>query len=340
MESNNNQRPFLSLYTGVRENKNGEISPYIYHGEGFITKAPSRHRAASGDKSAVYTVNVSITRNPWSILGPEMVKEEAENPSINEDKPFIELVAFGSLAERLNDMNIPPKTKVAFCGRPQRRVFTRKDGGEGHILSVVLDNIYLLATKNHIGDKPGNTIVRGENVYKGRNGEVKEQLVSLLAGTIKNVSAINTYNGRSKIDFDLELPVPAKLVHALATGTYQRGADYGNYRIIRVAIWGPRVSHMGLVLTPGNVVAVTGSTKDRNFNGQTYINMNMREISVLSWATPVPGANAADAPYDGAAPQEEMSVGSPAIPAVNEPDEDFGDLSELMDFGDEDGLPF
>ena len=51
-----------------------------------------------------------------------------------------------------------------------------------------------------------------------------------------------------------------------------------------IAVWGTRASKMGKILAPGNVLAVLVSSKTNTGNdGNVYVNLNARDLSVMKW---------------------------------------------------------
>ena len=83
-----NKKTFMALNFGAN---------YVYHGEAFVADAPY-YKPADGDKKAMLQIPVVIGRNPWLLLGEDVVNQEAGNPSVNEQRPFVRLNLFGSMA--------------------------------------------------------------------------------------------------------------------------------------------------------------------------------------------------------------------------------------------------
>ena len=319
-----NKTVFLALNSSIN---NGE--PYINHGEGFVVD--KNFFTGEGEKKSVLRMNVRISRNPWIIFGEAEVEAQTNNPGVNAEKPFITVTAFGQLAEDLNSVLVD-KAKIVFTGKAVKNEFKRKDGSDGVSINVLANNAYMLACKAAPkgSEKAGSTIVHSVSEYTQRNSgqTVKEDLVCLLAGTVKGSSKVAEYNGRSVVNFDFEVPIPAKKIHALGTGTYQKDADYGNYRVIRCAVWGPRATHLDSVLAPGNILVVTGSTKVNSYKDQDYVNMTLKELSVMSWVDAPKNNQSAPAPASAApAPS-----GGPGY------EDGFDEFAELLD--DDAELPF
>lgn len=318
-DKNDKKGPFLTFSTGM--NPKGERT--VLHMEGFVLS--SAFHSAKDDKKAMLRLGVSVGRNPWLMLGEDEAAAQASNPDVNAEKPFITVLLFGKQAEELQ--NIADKSKVVFCGRPTKREYKKTDDTDGVSITVMANKLFVLPTKNQPDHSVvSNTICPTVNVYTNKDGKsVEERLACLVSGKVKSVGAVKTYNDRSVINFDLELAVPALKVHALAAGTYEKGQKYGEYKVLGCAIWGPRAEHMQNVLTVGNELVVSGSTRENEYNDNTYVNMTVKELSVLAWATAANQANNQD------------NQTQPPEPSYELPDDD--DFSSLMDVDDGE-LPF
>lgn len=326
---NQEKKGFLSFSAGTNE-KGERIALHV---EGYVNK--NRNFRPTGEKKALLRLSVSIGRNPWMLLGDDAVAAQANNPNCNPDKPFVTVFVSGKQAEELNE-TLPEKAKVVFSGKVQQDDYTGKDGTPSSSVTVFADNLLILPCQAvPEGSKPGVFVSTTTNTYTNQRDEpVTERLACLVSGTVKSVSPKSETNGRSVVNFDLELAVPAAKVHALCMGDYQKDKDYGKYNIIRCAVWGPRADHMNTVLTPGNVLAVSGPTRVNKYNGNEYINMTARSISVMHWATaksdaPVPAGN-----QPAAAPAPAPASG-PAYP-----DSGAADYAALMDYDEDGDLPF
>lgn len=325
--NNQEKKGFLSFTAGT--NDKGER--VALHVEGYVNK--NRNFRPTGEKKALLRLSVSIGRNPWMLLGDDAVTAQADNPNCNADKPFVTVFVSGKQAEELNE-TLPEKAKVVFSGKVQQDDYTGKDGNQSSSVTVFADNLLVLPCQAlPEGSKPGTFVSTTTNTYTNHRGEaVTERMACLVTGTVKSVSPKSETNGRSVVNFDLELAVPAAKVHALCMGDYQKDKEYGKYNVVRCAVWGPRADHMGTVLVPGNVLAVTGPTRVNKYNGNEYINMTARSISVMHWATAkgAAPANNAGAPAPAAAPNS-----GPAYPSG------ASEYSAIMDYDeDEDDLPF
>ena len=318
--ANQEKKGFLAFTAGT--DKNGER--VALHVEGYVNK--NRSFRPSGEKKALLRLSVSIGRNPWMLLGDDAVKAQENNQTCNADRPFITVFVSGKQAEELNE-TLPEKARVVFSGKVQQSDYTSKDGNPVSGVAVFADNLLVLPGQSvPDGSKPGTYISTHTNTYTNQRGEpVTERLACLVSGTVKSVSPKSEHGGRSVVNFDLELPVPAAKVHALCLGDYQKDKDYGNYRVVRCAVWGARADHMRTVLSPGNVLAVTGPTQVNKYNGNEYINMTARSISVMHWAT-----------AQGAAPAPAGNQSVPAQPGSGGAD----DYGVLMDYDEDDDLPF
>jgi len=277
---------------------------------------------------------VAIGRNPWTALSPSEVSAQSNNPDCGEDKPFISVLAFGKLAENMNG-KLQKSSKVVFCGQPEKNSFKKKDGTSGEMVQVIADNMYPLSCRATGGGEPRTSVTHALNKYTAKTGTAGEQnLVTLLAGKVVGNDSVKSFNGRSVVNFELELPVAGLLVEAVTNGTYKKETSYGEYKKIRCAVWGPRAEHLSKVIAVGNTLVVTGSVKATDgSDGRTYVNLTVRELSVMKWGSSY-DASQSSAPAQPQAPAQ-ASAAAPLPPlAPGAPD-----YADLMDV-DSDELPF
>lgn len=317
------KKQFLAFNVG--RNDKGEA--YAFHMEGNVARVPVYREGKDGKKSFL-SFAIGVGRNPWFAFDDDnIVKEQAKNPNCNENTPFIEVVVFGNRAKELKD-NLAKGSKIVLCGKPEKVEYTNKSNKPVETVKIIADGIYPLSCKATPGGEPNTTVTHTVQVYTKQDNTQKENnLVTLLGGKIKSVDAVKDYNGTPVISFNLETAVESLKMVAIAEGTYQKDADYGNNKIVRCSVWGNRALNLGKVLVPGATLAVTGIPSKNTYNGNEYVNMTVQAFSVLNWATAEEQA-AADANKAEAAHNEPMDIGNENI------GEDFGSLL------DDDTLPF
>ena len=113
----NNKKSFLAMDVGNTLDKNGNVVPYAFFVEGIVTSVGT-FREAADNKPAVQNLSILVGRNPWALLGKDIEAEQANNPDVNEDKPFVSIGVFGNAAARIKD--IQKGQKVVLCGRPSK----------------------------------------------------------------------------------------------------------------------------------------------------------------------------------------------------------------------------
>lgn len=323
----NQKKGFLTFAGGV--DASGKC--VAMHIEGMVVR--KEYRAAESDKKSIMRLSVLVGRNPWSLLGEAEVAAQASNPSVNEDKPFLHVILTGDYADMM-EPKVHEKSKVLFCGGAKKREYTRKDKTPGASVTVYANSLLLIPTKaNPQGSVPNTSMNVFDNVYETRDGKkVKERVASLVTGTVKSVTPVKQVNGKSVINFDFELAIPAAQLSAFVEGTYSKNSDYGKYKIVRVGVWGDRAEHMDNILVPGSALAVTGTVRTNSYNGSDYVNMTGRHLSVLKWGNQPEDENAQDV-LSGV-------PGSPTtVPALVQ-DNDEEDFMALMDDFDDGDLPF
>lgn len=330
-DNTNNNRPFLAFSTGtVKDGK-----PYAFHLEGYLTKDPE-YFAGNEGKKGYLRISTSVGRNPWLMLGEDIVAEQAANPHVNEESPFVELTVFSPLAEEYKD-RLTKGSKIAFCGRPSKNEFTRKaDNTSGANVKILVDGLRMLSCRQTDGDKQSSAVYHAISEFPRRDGtRGTSAMAMLVTGKVLRTESVKVINGSPSIGFELELDLPATKMAALAMGEYTKDAVYGKYKRCRCTVWGNRASSLSRPLAEGNLLAVTGGVSTKEYNGETYVNISVRELSVMNWAESNAAApSGASAPAASGAPASAYTA--PAAASGYPGAEDYGDL---MGEGD-DELPF
>lgn len=325
----NTRKSYLAMDVGATLDKNGNVIPYAFFVEGIVTSVGT-FREASDGKPAVQNMSILVGRNPWALLGKDVEAEQANNPDINDDKRFVSVGVFGNAAARIKD--IKKGQKVVLCGRPAKNNYKKKTGEDATVVSLNVDEIYICQNKNGDAEAPRSWVNSIVNRYE-RQGEAQTQNVGLLACTVtKPVEVRTTQSGQTVASTKVKLALPATEADARINREYNKETDYGSYMEASLAVWGPRASRMEKILAPGNVLAVLVSSKANNGNdGNTYINLNARDLSVMKWATPI----------DAAAPAANDTPSAEAAPAADAAPADDGNVPNFATIDDDDmDLPF
>ncbi len=291
-----NRKPFLTCNYGT--NSNGV--PFAFHVEGNVGREPF-FKAGEGEKKSVINFSMGIGRSAWVLLG----KDGPENP-------WVTVVGFGPVAETLHAAGLCQGAKVVVSGRVAEEAYTKEDGTSGSNVRIYADNAYILANRVHEGGEPNKTVARATRVYESHGERHQESLACLLGGKIVSVTPVNEVNGQPTISFDIELPIAGRKMEAIVSGKYNKDENYGDYTKVRCSVWGQRAQRLGRVLALGNVVVVTGAPYTREWNGQTYVNLSIRDISVMKWATPAATGNASAATNNASAKDNKAATPSPA----------------------------
>ena len=322
--NNENRKSYLAMNAGISMDKNGNEIPHAFLVEGIVTNVGSYREAEEG-KPAVLNLSVLVGRNPWALLGKDAEEEQKDNPNINAEHPFVSLGIFGADAKRLKD--IQKNAKVIFCGRPVKNAYKKKATGEDVVeVAVNVDSIYQAQNKYGEADGLRRWVPSMINSFKSK-GEKRTQHLGLLSCKVANVGDIRTTpTGWQVITATVTLALPALEADARINRTYNKDEDYGEYMQASIAIWGDRAAKLGKILVPGNelVITATSSTNVGN-NGRKYVNLNVRNLSVMKWAASANGNNAAPAETDepaGAPAGDEIPSGTEFAPVMD----DDGDM--------------
>ena len=261
--------PFLAFNVGKNE-----VDFYAFHMEGFLGKEPDFY---TGDeekgREPFCHFSIGVGRDAWNLVG-----ETGKEP-----QKFIQCTAFGDLAKKIKALK--KGQKVVVCGRPTRNKFTKKSGEDACNVQMIVDQLVVLSCKTGDGESPSNKVAHSISCYKTKAGdEKKENYACLLTGKVISVDEVKEFQGRKVINWQFAIELPGTKMAAITNGTYSKQADYGNYKVIRCAFWGERTAKMGKVLAVGNVLAVTGVPSVRSYEDRDYVNMTVRELSVVTWA--------------------------------------------------------
>ena len=320
---NNTKTTFLTFSAGV--NTQGE--PMALHVEGNLARKPEYRQGTDGKKSFV-SFSMGIGRNPYALLGDAEANAHPDEPT------FVNVVVFSPEAEFVRD-NLDKGSKVVVCGKVQKRTFTRKDGTAGEAVQIIASGIRALSCRQTAGSQPDDRVAHATVTYAKRDGTTgTSQMALLVTGTVKSAGQVREVANNKVRDFKLEMPIEATKLEAIVSGKFSKDADYGNYKQMSCTVWGPRAEHLDKVLTVGNTLAVSGEPTIREYNGNTYVNFRVRDISVMNWNN----SALAQAPAQESAPASVPAAA--ATPALDDSGYDIGsDFGNLMD-GEDDELPF
>lgn len=273
--------------------------PYAFHLEGTLTRDINVMPATEGKKAFAYgSIGIGTDANGVSIdamsVYARAAKEEA--PAVETPSPFVNLVFFEKLAEKVgSDEAVKKGALIAVCGEMKKN--TGKDGVER--VEVVVDNYVVLRQAD---GKRNKRISVAPMTYTNNGGEVvSKPIVTLLTGKVfKNITqgqAAST--GNAYLRAGLGLAVPIKKVYDLAsTGKVGKYADDAS-TVLNLAFFGNQATPMGKLLREGMIIAVTGEVTEEIYNGNTSYTMRPQSVSVVNY-----GSNAAGAPASAAAPVE------------------------------------
>lgn len=334
MTNTTTTRPFLNRNTGISINANGGRKPYALMMGAFLTK-DAEYVIGEGDKKNQIRCNIAINSNPFALLGEDVAAEHAGDPYTSEESPFMQLIAFGELADQYKGLK--KGAKIFFAGPLSLRAFTRRDGNEGFAVQVIANELIAADCRAGKGDNPKDSIYCMTNFWKDKSGKENMQKLCLLTGTVKSSKELTaTANGNVVRNFNVELGLSATRAEALCNGTYNKDATYFEGRYVNLGRWGEAAKHLDKVLVPGNVVAVLATLVAREGDdGSKFINGTALDIAVLKWAQDSSGSAPAATSTPASAP---TPAPMPAPETYNAPEGDG--WYAVLDEDDEDGLPF
>lgn len=307
MANNENRNGYLALNAGDSKDNKGNDIRRVFLAEGIVTNV-GEYREAEAGKASVLYMSVLAGRDPRILLG-----KNAENDGkfvVNADRPFISLVVSGQNAARMKD--IQKNAKVIYTGRPVVSEYKTKDGKDAKSVTIYVDEIY--QAQNKYGEATGlrSWVPSMVNCFTTRAGEEKSQRLGMISCEVIRVGDLRTtQSGREVISATVKLAVPALVANAYINGTYSKEENYGEYMQASISIWGDRASKMGKILVPGTQLVVIASSSTAVGNdGRSYVNLSVRDLSVMRWVAP---ANGNAAPSDNAATAEnDEPAGAPA----------------------------
>lgn len=278
--TNNGEHPFLTLSTGM--NRIGK--PVVYHGESFLTSIP-RYRPADGDKQPLLTLNVSVGKNQWSLLG-----EEKNHPE-GDEKRFTQIILTGEMADEFRDLE--KGQKVAFSGTPYKHTWQDMDGQERESVRIQARALVPLSTRKlPVCGKVTAAYDIESNTYETRGQQHTEYRACLVCGTVKSVYAPRQVGASEVTNALVELEIPAASIEAKVNGKDNTPADTD--KTLHVSFWGRKAGPAAKILRPGTVIAMTGTMSIRNGNAGSFVAMSVREFSIVKYAE-VPESVAAPA---------------------------------------------
>jgi len=334
------RRPFLNRNTGLCVTPNGAKKTYALMMGAYLTKDADYRRGENGKKNQL-RCNIAINVNPWSLLGEEVEKAHVGDPYTSADKPFMQLVAFGDLADRY--VGLKKGAKIFFAGPISVQTFKRTNGEEGAAVQVIANELIVASSKAGAGDGPKDGVYCMTNVYADKTtGQEKTQKLCLITGTVRSSKELNvTPTGREVRNFTIEVGMSATKAEALCNGTFSETISYPESRYVNLGRWGEAAKHLDKVLIPGNVVAVLASLNVREGDdGARYVNGTARDISVLRWAQSAQATAQAPAQATTQAPAQ---ASAPAPTQAMDSDSNFapgGEFAYADLDDDDDDVPF
>ena len=265
------------------------------------------------------SMGISMSAFRLMALAEGTFDKDAEYP----DNPFVDLVAFGGMAERLGAL--PKGARIAVAGKMSRRKFPGKDGAEHEAVQITVQDFAVLNCKA-VDDPEGATAtVPATEVYTKDGEEHKNPTACLVSGNIYSVGELGNSktSGRPYLQFSVFAQEPAQKVLDKATGMDTKDKEYEEkHTIINVSCFGAQAEAMAKLLKKGMTVCLSGRISENVFEGKSRIQMSCSGLCVVKF--PAVGAVA---PTEGAAPTdsgeaEAAAAGDGFVPVAEDDDED------------------
>lgn len=286
--------------------------PYAFHLEGNITNNPNFFEGTD-DKPSKLVTSIGIKSGCFELLA----KAKGEAVPADRGVNFVTLVVNGKLAEKLRD-EAAKGVKIAVTG--EIALYTGKDSKQS--VEVRVDNFVLLPRD---GGTRNKRISAAPCTFKGKNGTVTKNLVTLLTANIIRVDGVKTArSGTEYLRVSGGLVVPAKKVYDLATSGKVGKYDEDATEFITLVYFGDSAKRMANLLKKGMTVALTGEISEDAYEGKTSYTMVPRNVSIVKWDTPYTATAPSAPPVAPSAPAP--TAAAPQSTSAFDQSEDYDDL--------------
>lgn len=320
-----NSRPrFTTSYVGTTP-----AGPFAFQVEGNLTKPAELQQLSDG--RAVLNNSIGIGRSAFAMFAAAegTYDKDAEYP----DNNFIDLTAFGEIAERM--AKLPKGSRIVVAGKMSKRTWSDKAGAEHENIQILVSEFASLACKANAKGADAATTIPATNQYKRKTGELGHAPVAcLVSGNIFSVDELTTSpSGTPLIHFSVFAQEPAAKVLDKARGVDVSGKEYDpKHTLIRCSVFGKQAEGLAKLLKKGMRVVVSGRIAENVYEGKSSVQMVVSGLNVIN-PEPATGSSAViPLPEDAG----EAPVGGAAA-ATGEVDSAF---FQGEDDDDDSGLPF
>ena len=315
-------RRFTTAYVG-----NTPAGPFAFQLEGNLVRPCELKETKDG--TLVLNNSIGVGRSAFAImaLAEGTYDRNAEYP----DVPFVDLVAFGDVAQRMAD-KLTKGSHIVVAGKLSVRKWKDKAGAEHEVISCQVQDFALLGSaKNGVKGEGAQATVPATNKYTKDGQEILRPTACLVSGNVFSVDELAvSKSGTSYLHFTMFAQEPAAKVLDKAKGVDVSGKEYDPKKaLIRCTVFGKQAEALAkLDLKKGMAMAVSGAISENEYEGKVSVQMNVNAFNVVSFEV---AGNSAAAPMPedaGEAPVAEGVAPGGAIPNdFYEADED--DDSEL-----------
>lgn len=316
-------RRFTTAYVG-----NTPAGAFAFQLEGNLVRPCELKETKDG--TLVLNNSIGVGRSAFAImaLAEGTYDRNAEYP----DVPFVDLVAFGDVAQRMAD-KLTKGSHIVVAGKLSVRKWKDKAGAEHEAVSCQVQDFVLLgSTKNGIRGEGATATVPATNKYTKDGQEILRPTACLISGNVFSVDDLAvSQSGMSYLHFTVFAQEPAAKVLDKAKGVDVSGKEYDPKKtLIRCTAFGKQAEALAkLNLKKGMAVAVSGTVSENEYEGKVSVQLSVNAFNIVSFEVATGNSAVVPMPEDaGEAPVAEETAPGGAIPNdFYEADED--DDSEL-----------
>ena len=289
--------------------------PYAFIVEGNLTHPGTLNK--KGEKA--YTNNsIGIGMSAYRLLA--MADGTYDKDATYPDTPFVDLVAFDAVAERL--AALPKGARIAVAGKIAKHSFTGKDNAQRESVQITVSDFATLACKAVEKGVGAKATVPATEVYTKDGEEHKNAIACLVSGNIYSVGELgaSSTTGNSYLQFSMFAQEPAQKVLDKATGEDIKDKEYDEKMcLINVSCFGKQAEAMAKLLKKGMSICISGRITENIYEGKSRIQMTCAGLCVIKH----PAEEAAAVPTDPAAAEASAATGEgfSAIPKDEDEDE-------------------
>lgn len=282
------------------------VGPFAFIVEGNLTHPGDIRK--KGDKTyANNSIGIGMPAFRLLALADGTYDKDATYP----ETPFVDLVAFDEVAERLGAL--PKGARIAVAGKIAKHTYTGTDNAVHESVQITVQDFAVLSCKAVEKGVVAKVTVPATEVYTKDDEEHKNAMACLVSGNIYSVGELgaSSTTGNSYLQFSMFAQEPAQKVLDKATGVSTKDKEYDEKMcLINVSCFGKQAEAMAKLLKKGMKVCISGRISENVYEGKSRIQMSCSGLCVIER----PAEAATEAPTDPAAAEAAPTEGFAAIP--------------------------